>query len=136
MAPWPGQGAICVPGESKRQVAGPPGAGVCSPQGQKPGSLARLAHHRIRSMGSPRIALVYCAFLASWAGSLAYSRSAGRTSTNQQQPTAERQASSSVGQAGGPALARGKELVLKDGSYEPGLDFQRPGETTRYLRAV
>src|SRR5207253_7064647 len=69
------------------------------------------------------------------AGSLAYSRSAGRTSTKQQQPTAERQASSSVGQAGVPALPRAKKLVLKDGNFQLVRDYERNGERVRYLSA-
>src|SRR6266581_6110174 len=136
MAPWPGQGAICVPVDSKRQVAGPRGAGVCSPQGQTGRARMLGTPHRIRSMGSPRIvALVYCAFLTSWAGSPVYSRSAGRPSTKQQQPTAERQASSRVGQAGVPALPRAKKLVLKDGSFQMVRDYQRQGERVRYMSA-
>src|SRR6266478_4905900 len=85
-------------------------------------------------MGSPRIvALVCCAFLASWPGSPVSSRWAGRTA--QQQPTAERQASSRVGQAGVPALPRAKKLVLKDGSFQLVRDYQRQGERVRYMSA-
>jgi len=87
-------------------------------------------------MGSPKIAaLVYCAFLASFGGPPVYSGSAGGSATKEQQPTAERQASSTVGQAGVPALPRAKKLVLKDGSFQLVRDYQRQGERVRYMSA-
>src|SRR5256886_15472630 len=96
----------------------------------------RIIGHRIRSMGSPKIAaLVYCAFLASFGGPPVYSGSAGGSATKEQQPTAERQASSTVGQAGVPALPRAKKLVLKDGSFQLVRDYQRQGERVRYMSA-
>ena len=87
-------------------------------------------------MGSPKIAaLVYCAFLASCGGPPVYSGSADGSATKEQQPTAERQASSTVGQAGVPALPRAKKLVLKDGSFQLVRDYQRQGERVRYMSA-
>jgi hypothetical protein len=87
-------------------------------------------------MGSPRIfGLVYCAFLASWIGMPGYSQSASGTPAKQGQPPTEKQASSKDGQAGVPALPRGKKLVLKDGSFQLVRDYQRTGERVRYLSA-
>jgi hypothetical protein len=87
-------------------------------------------------MGSPRIfGLVYCAFLASWIGMPGYSQSASGTPAKQGHPPTEKQASSKDGQAGVPALPRGKKLVLKDGSFQLVRDYQRTGERVRYLSA-
>src|SRR5882762_7343482 len=95
--------------------------------------------HRIpmeRTMGSPRIlGLVYCAVLASWIGAPGHSQSASGTPANQGQPPTEKQAGSKEAQAGGPALPRGKKLVLKDGSFQLVRDYQRTGERVRYLSA-
>src|SRR5216684_4902167 len=87
-------------------------------------------------MGLTRIsALVCCAVLASWIGTPGYSQSATSTPAKQEQPHTEKQASSKDGQAGGPALPRGKKLVLKDGSFQLVRDYQRTGERVRYLSA-
>lgn len=87
-------------------------------------------------MGSPRmLVLVYCAFLASWAGTPGYSPSASGTSASQEQPPAEKQARSKDGQVGVPALPRGKKLVLKDGTFQLVRDYQRNGERVRYMSA-
>ena len=87
-------------------------------------------------MGSPRIlGLVYCAVLASWIGMPGYSQSASGTPAKQGQPPTEKQASSKDGQAGVPALPRGKKLVLKDGTFQLVRDYQRTGERVRYLSA-
>src|SRR6202171_6449713 len=87
-------------------------------------------------MGSPRIlGLIYCAVLASWIGTPGYSQSASGTPGKQGQPPTEKQASSKEAQAGGPALPRGKKLVLKDGSFQLVRDYQRTGERVRYLSA-
>ena len=87
-------------------------------------------------MGSPRIlGLIYCAVLASWIGTPGYSQSASGTPAKQGQPPTEKQASSKEAQAGGPALPRGKKLVLKDGSFQLVRDYQRTGERVRYLSA-
>jgi hypothetical protein len=95
--------------------------------------------HRIpkeRPMGSPRIlGLVYCAVLASWIGTPVYSQSASGTPANQGQPPTEKQTGSKEAQVGGPALPRGKKLVLKDGSFQLVRDYQRTGERVRYLSA-
>jgi hypothetical protein len=87
-------------------------------------------------MGSPRmLALVYCAFLASCAGTPGYSPSASGTSASQEQPPAEKQARSKNAQVGVPALPRGKKLVLKDGTFQLVRDYQRNGERVRYMSA-
>src|SRR5882724_3665053 len=87
-------------------------------------------------MGSPKIpAVVYCALLASWAGTPSYPPSASGTSTKQEQPPAGKPASSPDSQAGVPALPRGKKLVLKDGTFQLVRDYQRHGERVRYLSA-
>src|SRR6202158_4193937 len=95
--------------------------------------------HRIpreRRMGSPRIfGLVYCAVLASWIGMPGYSQSASGTPAKQGQSPTEKQASSKDAQAGVAGLPRGKELVLKDGSFQLVRDYQRTGERVRYLSA-
>jgi hypothetical protein len=64
-----------------------------------------------------------------------YSQSASGTPAKQGQPPTEKQASSKDGQAGVPALPRGKKLVLKDGSFQLVRDYQRTGERVRYLSA-
>src|SRR6266571_4484749 len=80
-------------------------------------------------MGSPRIpAVVYCALLASWAGTPSYPQSASGTSTKQEQPPAGKPASGTDSPAGVPALLRGKKLVLKDGTFQLVRDYQRNGE--------
>ena len=81
------------------------------------------------------LALVYCAFLASWAGTPGYSPSASGMSASQEQPPAEKQARSKDGQVGVPALPRGKKLVLKDGTFQLVRDYQRNGERVRYISA-
>jgi len=87
-------------------------------------------------MGSPRLpAVVYCALLASWAGTPSYPQSASDTSTKQEQPPAGKPASGTDSQAGVPALLRGKKLVLKDGTFQLVRDYQRNGERVRYLSA-
>ncbi len=87
-------------------------------------------------MGSPRLpAVVYCALLASWAGTPSYPQSASGTSTKQEQPPAGKPASGTDSQAGVPALPRGKKLVLKDGTFQLVRDYQRNGERVRYLSA-
>src|SRR5712664_1325251 len=87
-------------------------------------------------MGSSRIAAaVYCALLASWAGTPSYVQSASGTSTKQEQPPAGKPASGPDSQAGVPALLRGKKLVLKDGTFQLVRDYQRNGERVRYLSA-
>ena len=87
-------------------------------------------------MGSSRIlALVYCAFLANWAGTPGYSLAASGGPAGQEQPSPGRQSSSKDGQVGVPALPRGKKLVLKDGSFQLVRDYQRIGERVRYLSA-
>src|SRR5712664_3565194 len=87
-------------------------------------------------MGSSRIAAaVYCALLASWAGTPSYVQSASGTSTKQEQPPAGKPASGPDSQAGVPALLRGKKLVLKDGTFQLVRDYQRTGERVRYLSA-
>src|SRR6266705_865214 len=87
-------------------------------------------------MGSPRLpAVVYCALLASWAGTPSYPQSASGTSTKQEQPPAGKPASGTDSQAGVPALLRGKKLVLKDGTFQLVRDYQRNGERVRYLSA-
>ncbi len=87
-------------------------------------------------MGSPKIvALVYCAFLAGWGGSLGYPHSASRASTRQDQPSTGKQAPNKDAQVGVPALPRGKKLVLKDGNFQLVRDYQRIGERVRYLSA-
>src|SRR6202171_6653766 len=87
-------------------------------------------------MRSPRIfGLVYCVFLATWIGRPGYPQPATGTPAKQGQPPTEKQASSKDAQAGGPALPRGKKLVLKDGSFQLVRDYQRTGERVRYLSA-
>ena len=87
-------------------------------------------------MGSSRIlALVYCAFLATWAGTPGYSLAASGGPAGQEQPSPGRQSSSKDGQVRVPALPRGKKLVLKDGSFQLVRDYQRSGERVRYLSA-
>ena len=87
-------------------------------------------------MGTPRIiALVYCAFLASWAAAAGYSQSTGIQSPNQEQQAAGGQASGKEAPIGVPPLPRGKKLVLKDGSFQLVRDYQRNGERVRYLSA-
>ena len=87
-------------------------------------------------MGSPRVpAVVYCALLASWAGTPSYPALASATSTKQEQPPAAKQASGPDAHAGVPALLRGKKLVLKDGTFQLVRDYQRNGERVRYLSA-
>src|SRR6267142_4912498 len=87
-------------------------------------------------MGSPKIpAVLYCALLASWAGTPSYPPSASGTSTKQEQPPVGKPASSPDSQAGVPALLRGKKLVLKDGTFQLVRDYQRNGERVRYLSA-
>jgi hypothetical protein len=81
------------------------------------------------------LALVFCAFLASWATTPGYSQSASGNSTEQEQPPTGRQASSKDAQVGVPALPRGKKLVLKDGSFQLVRDYQRNGERVRYMSA-
>jgi hypothetical protein len=76
--------------------------------------------------------LVYCAWLASWAGSTSYSPS--NNGTPSWQAPAEKQ-SSGKAQAGVPALPRGKKLVLKDGTFQLVRDYRRIGERVRYLSA-
>src|SRR5258708_3863557 len=90
-----------------------------------------------RPMGSPKIvALVYCAFLASWGGSPGYPHSASGASTRQDQPSRGKQAAPNKdAQVGVPALPRGKKLVLKDGNFQLVRDYQRIGERVRYLSA-
>src|SRR5260370_7305477 len=89
-----------------------------------------------RFMGTPRIiALVYCAFLASWAAAAGYSQSTGIQSPNQKQQAAGGQASGKEAPIGVPALPRGKKLVLKDGSFQLVRDYQRNGARVRYLSA-
>ncbi len=87
-------------------------------------------------MGSPRMpAVVYCALLASLAGTPSYPQSASRASTKQEPPPAGKPASGTDSQAGVPALLRGKKLVLKDGTFQLVRDYQRNGERVRYLSA-
>src|SRR5467141_4269271 len=87
-------------------------------------------------MGSSRIAAaVYCALLASWAGTPSYVQSASGTSTKQEQPPTGKPASGTDSQAGVPAVLRGKKLVLKDGTFQLVRDYQRNGERVRYLSA-
>src|SRR5467141_2715319 len=87
-------------------------------------------------MGSPKIpAVLYCALLASWAGTPSHPPSASGTSTKQEQPPVGKPASSPDSQAGVPALLRGKKLVLKDGTFQLVRDYQRNGERVRYLSA-
>src|SRR5467141_4319985 len=87
-------------------------------------------------MGSSRIAAaVYCALLASLAGTPRYPQSASGPSTKQEQPPAGKPASGTDSQAGVPALLRGKKLVLKDGTFQLVRDYQRNGERVRYLSA-
>jgi hypothetical protein len=84
-------------------------------------------------MGKLRIfALVCCAFLASFAVSTSYSHSNGSAPANQ--ASAEKQGSKDA-PAGAPALARGKKLVLKDGTFQLVRDYRRNGERVRYLSA-
>jgi hypothetical protein len=91
---------------------------------------------RKRPMRSPRIlALLYCAYLASWAGMPGYAHSATGTSARQGQPPLGKQGTSKDAQAGVPALPRGKKLVLKDGSFQLVRDYQRNGERVRYMSA-
>jgi hypothetical protein len=83
-------------------------------------------------MGTFRtLALVYCAWLASPAGSTSYSLS-NSVSPARQAP-AEKQGSSKSAQV--PALPRGKKLVLKDGTFQLVRDYRRVGERVRYLSA-
>jgi hypothetical protein len=83
-------------------------------------------------MGKLRIlALVGCAFLASFAVSTSYSHSNGGAPANQASP--EKQGKDA--QAGAPALPRGKKLVLKDGTFQLVRDYRRNGERVRYLSA-
>src|SRR5260370_42652626 len=95
--------------------------------------------HRTRQdrfMGAPRIiALVYCACLVSWAAAAGYSQSTGIQSPNQKQQAAGGQASGKEAPIGGPALPRGKKLVLRDGSFQLVRDYQRKGERVRSLSA-
>jgi hypothetical protein len=87
-------------------------------------------------MGSPRIpAVIYCALLASWAGTPSYPRSASGSSTKQEQSPAGKPTSGTDSQAGVPVLLRGKKLVLKDGTFQLVRDYQRNGERVRYLSA-
>src|SRR5260370_7329653 len=89
-----------------------------------------------RFMGTPRIiALVYCAFLASWAAAAGYSQSTGIQSPNQKQQAAGGQASGKEAPIGVPALPRGKKLVLKDGRFQLVRDSHRNGARVRYLTA-
>src|SRR5437660_5260612 len=87
-------------------------------------------------MGSPRLpAVVYCALLASWAGTPSHPQSASGASNKQEQQPAGKPASGTDSQAGVPALLRGKKLVLKDGTFQLVRDYQRNGERVRYLSA-
>ena len=122
-------------GASKRQVAGPQCAGLCSQRGQ----TAPVHMHptpQQRHMGSIKIVpLIYCALLASWARAPGYPHSASGTSARQEQPPTGKQAANKDAQAGIPALPRGKKLVLKDGNFQLVRDYQRNGERVRYLSA-
>src|SRR5260370_40865232 len=135
MAPWLGWGATSDLGQSKRQVAGPEGSGVCSRQRQ-PGPIRVHRTPQERPMGAPRIlTLICCAFLASWAGGTGFSQSGSGTSAGQEQVPAGKQASSKEAQVGVPTLPRGKKLVLKDGTFQLVRDYRRNGERVRYLSA-
>jgi hypothetical protein len=85
-------------------------------------------------MGTFRtLTLVYCAWLASSAGSTSYSPS-NSVSLARQAP-AEKQGTAKDVQGGVPALPRGKKLVLKDGTFQLVRDYRRVGERVRYLSA-
>src|SRR5260370_23269890 len=114
MAPWLGWGATSDLGQSKRQVAGPEGSGVCSRQRQ-PGPIRVHRTPQERPMGAPRIlTLICCAFLASWAGGTGFSQSGCGTSAGQEQLPPGKQANSKEAQIGGPPLPHGNKRVLKD----------------------
>lgn len=81
------------------------------------------------------VALLYCALLASWAGTLGYPHAARGALVGQEQPSTGKQAPGKDAQAGVPALPRGKKLVLKDGNFQLVRDYQRIGERVRYLSA-
>jgi len=85
-------------------------------------------------MGTFRtLTFVYCAWLASPAGSISYSPS--NSGTPAWQAPAEKQGSGKDAQAGVPALPRGKKLVLKNGTFQLVRDYRRIGERVRYLSA-
>jgi hypothetical protein len=71
----------------------------------------------------------------SWTGTPGYSQPAGGAPARQEPPPTGKQASSKDAPQGIPALARGKKLVLKDGSFQLVRDYARNGERVRYLSA-
>lgn len=85
-------------------------------------------------MGSSRIRiLISCAAVAGWMGTAGYGQSPSTVSSPQEQSAAPKQGGKKEGQAGGPALPRGKKLVLKDGNFQLVRSYQRNGERVRYF---
>jgi hypothetical protein len=91
-------------------------------------------HSERRLMGSSRIkTLIFCAAVAGWMATTSYGQSPGAAPAPQEQSAATKQSGEKEGQARGPALPRGKKLVLKDGSFQLVRSYQRDGERVRYF---
>jgi hypothetical protein len=88
-------------------------------------------------MGSLRIKmLIFCAAVVGWTGTASYGQSPGAASAPQEQSPAAKQGSEKEGQTEGPALPRGKKLVLKDGNFQLVRSYQRDGERVRYFSVL
>jgi len=123
-------------GPPSRQLAGPNAAAYARNR-DKQERLGSIAIRRDLPMEASKSLFLLCvAALALCLNAQSRSQAATSGTLSQEQPSvSKKENSQSADQNGGPALPRGKKLVLKDGSFQLIREYKRDGDRVRYYSA-